>query len=100
MASWTVSIEAVGSSSPVVEVAALTTALERLGDLVAQSDGHYAVQMLMPGAQPADAVKAAMWVWRSAVAEAGLPDWPVVRVDVQPLVPSAVRNQRTARRPA
>jgi hypothetical protein len=99
MASWTVSIEAVGSSSPAADVAQLTSALERLGDLVAQADGHYTVEMLMPGAQPADAVKAAMWVWREAVAEAGLPDWPVVRVDVQPLVPASAKR-RTARRPA
>jgi hypothetical protein len=97
MASWTVSIEAVGGGAAAAEVAALSTALERLGDLVARSDDHYRVEMLMPGTEPADAVKAAMWVWRSAVADAGLPDWPVVRVDVQPLVatprPRAVRRR-------
>lgn len=100
MASWTVSIEAVGSSSAPDQVAALTAALEQLGDLVAQSDSHYAVQMLMPGAQPADALKAAMWVWRSALTEAGLPDWPVVRADVEPLVPAAADSRRAVRRPA
>jgi hypothetical protein len=94
MGSWTVSIEAVGGSAAAAEVAALTTALERLGDLVARSDDHYTVEMLMPGSEPADAVKAAMWVWRSAVADAGLPDWPVVRVDVQPLVAAPARAVR------
>ena len=99
MASWTVCIEAVGGGAPAAGVAALTSALERLGDLVAHSDDHYTVEMLMPGTEATDAVKAAMWVWRSAVAEAGLPDWPVVRVDVQPLVPAAAQR-RGARRPA
>ena len=94
-----VSIDAVGGKAPAEQVLALTDALRALGDLVAEADGHYRVEMLMPGSQPADAVKAAMWVWRSALADAGLPDWPVVRVDVQPLVPVAP-TARKSRRPA
>ena len=81
--SWLVALEAVGSREvDVAAIAELTELMARIGDVSSYADGRYVVHLTVPGAGPADALRAAMWVWRTTAADAGLPDWPVVRAEV------------------
>ncbi|MCA1823228.1 MAG: hypothetical protein ABR520_02835 [Mycobacteriales bacterium] len=83
MPSWVVALEAVGSREvDVAAMAELTELMAMVGDVTTFADGRYVVHLVVPGAQPADALHAAMWVWRTTATDAGLPDWPVVRAEV------------------
>jgi hypothetical protein len=97
--SWTVSLETVGADAvDPAGLTALTDALTRVGDVAAHVDGRYLAHVLAPGATANDALRVAMWVWRSALEEAGLPDWPVVRATVEPVTPMPAADPAASRR--
>src|SRR5207237_9559398 len=85
MAAWVVRIEA-GSKDERIEAEQVERLLDCLGDFTLaglyQPD-RYAVQLLLPADNPAEALTVAESHYRLAVELTGLPEWPVVRAEVE-----------------
>lgn len=83
MAAWTVAIDAVAPMAiDPASLVALDDALAEAGGIAADGSSLRAT-LSVPGADEGAALHAAMWVWRTALSTAGLPELPVVGVDVR-----------------
>jgi hypothetical protein len=79
---WTVHVEAAGDG--VVEPELLDGLVDELADLhaaVSGGNGRYGAQFDVFGPDADSAVQGALDIWMTAVEAAGLPVWPVVRVE-------------------
>jgi hypothetical protein len=88
---WTVNVEAAGSAdNPPLERAQLRPLLDRLAPhrpSVGCSSFRYSARFTVAGAGAEEALAQALAIWRDAVAETDLPEWPVIRCElaVKPL---------------
>lgn len=85
-ATWTVDIEAGGDpSAPAVDRTALRGLLDVMRDRhpsVGCTAWTYSVRFTVDATEDAgEAIQRAITLWRDAIAEAGLPDWPVKRCE-------------------
>jgi hypothetical protein len=79
---WAVHVEAAGDGQ--VEPALLDELVDALAGrnaAVSAARGRYGTQFDATGTDAGSAVQSALGIWAAAVGQAGLPAWPVVRVE-------------------
>jgi hypothetical protein len=85
MKSWVVRVEA-GSDSEVIEATDVMRVLECLGDFLATGlhvPDRYVVQMVVGAENPVEALHAGVAHWNLALELTGLPQWPILRAEVE-----------------
>jgi hypothetical protein len=92
---WTVHIEAAGDG--VVEPELVDELVDQLVDrhaAVNSGNGRYGAQFDVFGSDADSAVHGALNIWATAVEQAGLPAWPVVRVEAMTVAEQEVELGR------